>query len=84
MGAGSIDASFKSCTREAAFLNYSVVGIEPFSVSGVTVIYMDSRMRLKSPENHNRQADWDAWCPGAALGALIDTPLNPALYETPA
>jgi len=49
----------------------------------MTVIYMDSNMRLKAPKNDNQQADWDAWCPGATLGARIDTPLNPVLYETP-
>jgi len=44
-------------------------------------IYMDDAMRLKAPENDNQQADWDTWCPGAKVGALIDTPLNPVLYH---
>lgn len=49
----------------------------------MTVIYMDKDMRLKAPENDNQQADWDAWCPGARVGEVIDTPLNPVLYEGP-
>ena len=48
----------------------------------MTVIYMDSEMRLKSPENDNQQADWDTWCPGAEIGEVIDSHLNPILYES--
>lgn len=47
----------------------------------MTVIYMDKDMKLKEPSNENQQADWDTWCPGAAVGELIDTPINPVLYE---
>ena len=47
----------------------------------MTVIYMDKDMRLKAPANENQQADWDTWCPGAVVGELIDTPLNPILYK---
>ncbi len=47
----------------------------------MTVIYMDKNMRLKAPANDNQQADWDTWCPGAVVGELIDTPLNPILYQ---
>ena len=47
----------------------------------MTVIYMDSNMTLKEPENENQQNDWDTWCPGAEIGELIDTPLNPVLYH---
>ena len=47
----------------------------------MTVIYMDKDMRLKAPDNDNQQADWDTWCPGAVVGELIDTPLNPILYQ---
>ena len=46
----------------------------------MTVIYMDKDMRLKEPANENQQADWDTWCPGAVVGELINTPLNPVLY----
>ena len=47
----------------------------------MTVIYMDKDMRLKAPANENQQADWDTWCPGATVDELIDTPLNPIIYE---
>lgn len=49
--------------------------------SVMTVIYMDRDMRLKEPENHMQRADWEKWCPGAQVGAIIETPLNPLLYE---
>ena len=49
--------------------------------SVMTVIYMDRDMRLKAPDNHMQQADWEKWCPGASIGQIIDTPLNPVLYE---
>jgi len=47
----------------------------------MTVIYMDKDMQLKEPENENQQNDWDTWCPGAKVNAVIDTPLNPILYS---
>ena len=50
--------------------------------SVMTVIYMDRDMRLKAPGNHMQQADRDTWCPGAVIGGIIDTPLNPILYES--
>ncbi len=43
------------------------------------IIYMDADMRLKQPENENQQLDWDVWCPGAKVGEIIDTPLNPVI-----
>jgi len=46
----------------------------------MTVIYMDAAMRLKAPENDNQVADRDAWCPGAVVGEVIDTPINPVLW----
>jgi hypothetical protein len=45
----------------------------------MTVIYMDADMRLAAPRNANQQADRDAWCPGAKVGEVIATPLNPVL-----
>lgn len=45
----------------------------------MTMIYMDKNMRLKAPENDNQQNDWDTWCPGAVVGKVVDTPLNPVL-----
>jgi ectoine hydroxylase-related dioxygenase (phytanoyl-CoA dioxygenase family) len=47
----------------------------------MTMIYMDIDTVLKTPENHNQQADWDTWCPGATVGEIVNTPLNPVLYE---
>lgn len=47
----------------------------------MTIIYMDKDMRLKEPANENQQADWDTWCPGAKIGEVINTPINPILYE---
>ena len=52
--------------------------------SVMTVIYMDRDMRLKAPDNHMQQQDWDKWCPGARIGEVIDTPYNPLLYESDA
>ena len=47
----------------------------------MTVIYMDKDMVLKNPENKNQINDWNTWCPGARVGEVIDTPLNPVLYQ---
>lgn len=47
----------------------------------MTVIYMDRDMVLKRPENESQLNDWNTWCPGAEVGAVIDTPLNPVLYS---
>jgi ectoine hydroxylase-related dioxygenase (phytanoyl-CoA dioxygenase family) len=52
---------------------------QPRSV--MTVIYMDRDMRLKAPENHMQQQDWEKWCAGAVPGEIIDTPSNPVLFE---
>jgi ectoine hydroxylase-related dioxygenase (phytanoyl-CoA dioxygenase family) len=46
----------------------------------MTIIYMDKDMVLKNPENKNQINDWNTWCPGAQVGAVIDTPLNPVIY----
>ena len=47
----------------------------------MTIIYMDKDMRLRQPENANQQNDWDTWCPGAKVGEVIETELNPLLYQ---
>ena len=52
---------------------------QPRSV--MTVIYMDRDMRLSEPTNDNQVNDWNTWLPGAMVGARIDTPLNPILWE---
>lgn len=47
----------------------------------MTVIYMDKNMKLKNPENKNQINDWNTWCPGAEIGEIINTPLNPIIYQ---
>ena len=47
----------------------------------MTAIYMDRDMILKQPENDNQRHDWETWCPGARVGEIVDTPLNPVLYS---
>ena len=46
----------------------------------MTVIYMDKNMKLKKPSNPGQQNDWETWCPGATIGEIINTELNPVLY----
>jgi len=46
----------------------------------MTIIYMDREMRLKQPENKNQITDWNTWCPGAVVGEVINSPINPVLY----
>lgn len=45
----------------------------------MTVIYMDKNMTLKEPENEGQINDWQTWCPGAKVGEIVNTPLNPIL-----
>ena len=47
----------------------------------MTIIYMDKDMELKQPENENQVNDWNAWCPGAKVGKVIETPMNPLLFS---
>lgn len=47
----------------------------------MTIIYMDRDMRLAQPANRHQESDWNNWCPGARVGEIIDTPLNPVLYS---
>lgn len=47
----------------------------------MTIIYMDKDMILKNPENKNQIHDWNTWCPGAKVGEIINTPINPILYS---
>lgn len=46
----------------------------------MTIIYMDKSMKLKQPSNNGQQNDWETWCPGARIGKVIDTHLNPVLF----
>lgn len=47
----------------------------------MTVIYMDRDMILKKPENDNQVNDWNTWCPGAVVGEIINSPINPVLFQ---
>ncbi len=46
----------------------------------MTVIFMDKDMILKQPENDAQIKDWNTWCPGAEVGEVINSPINPVLY----
>ena len=47
----------------------------------MTIIYMDKNMKLKQPENKNQINDWNTWCPGARVGEVINSHINPILYQ---
>lgn len=47
----------------------------------MTIIYMDRDMILKNPENKNQVLDWNTWCPGAEIGKVINSPINPVLFQ---
>lgn len=47
----------------------------------MTMIYVDSEMRLAEPRDGFQRHDRETWCPGVQVGRVIDSPLNPVLYE---
>ncbi len=47
----------------------------------MTVIYMDENIRLTAPKNKDQVNDTERWCPGVAVGHVIDSPLNPVLFS---
>jgi ectoine hydroxylase-related dioxygenase (phytanoyl-CoA dioxygenase family) len=47
----------------------------------MTIIYMDSAMRLADPKNKQQKGDWEMWCNSAKIGEVIDTPTNPVIYS---
>lgn len=47
----------------------------------MTIIFMDKDMKLKAPENKNQINDWNTWCPGATVGEVINSPINPIIYQ---
>lgn len=47
----------------------------------MTVIYMDKDTLLKAPENDNQVNDWNTWCPGAKVGEVINSPINPVMFS---
>ncbi|NDL56166.1 phytanoyl-CoA dioxygenase family protein [Phytoactinopolyspora mesophila] len=54
------------------------VGTEPRRV--MTVIYMDADIRVAPLARPEQQNDLDKLMPGAVVGEVPDTPLNPVLY----
>jgi ectoine hydroxylase-related dioxygenase (phytanoyl-CoA dioxygenase family) len=58
--------------------------LSPHPRAVMTMIYMDEHMRLSAPTNHNQQRDLEQWCPGAQLGEVIATPINPVVYTASA
>jgi len=53
----------------------------PYAREVMTIIYMDKDMRLAEPKNEAQVNDWNGWCPGAKIGEIIDSPLNPIIYS---
>ncbi len=47
----------------------------------MTIIYMEDGIRLATPQNNNQIADWETWMPGAQIGEVVATELNPVLYR---
>jgi ectoine hydroxylase-related dioxygenase (phytanoyl-CoA dioxygenase family) len=47
----------------------------------MTIIYFEDGLRVAEPKNKNQAKDLQDWLPGASVGNLIDTPLNPVLYR---
>lgn len=48
----------------------------------MTVIYMEEDIKLQKPKNKNQQQDWDTWCPGAKVGEVVNTPINPVIWSS--
>lgn len=48
----------------------------------MTIIYMDEDMRLIEPRTKAHQNDHATWCPGAQVGEVIASPLNPVLWSS--
>ena len=46
----------------------------------MTVIYMDAEIRVTQPANAAQIRDLE-WMPGAGIGQVPDTPLNPVLFD---
>ncbi len=47
----------------------------------MTIIYIEDGIRLAQPKNDNQIADWETWMPGAKIGEVVATELNPVLYR---
>jgi hypothetical protein len=47
----------------------------------MTVIYMEDGMRLIEPKTKHHHSDHANWMPGAKVGEIVASPLNPVLYR---
>ena len=47
----------------------------------ITVIYFDKDATVAEPKNKNQLNDLNTWLPGATIGRVADTKLNPVLFE---
>lgn len=47
----------------------------------MTVIYMEDGIRVAEPKNSSQQRDLEVWMPGAQVGEVVATELNPVLYR---
>lgn len=47
----------------------------------MTVIYMDKEMTLMEPKTRSHESDRKNWCPEVKVGSIINSHLNPILYE---
>lgn len=47
----------------------------------MTIIYMEDGMVVGEPQNQAQHRDWERWLPGAKLGEMINTPLNPVIWN---
>ena len=47
----------------------------------MTIVFIDSKMKLKKPENINQESDKKNWCPGIKIGDIIMSEKNPIIYE---
>ncbi len=48
----------------------------------MTIIYMDENMRLTEPVNKYQQDDRKSYCPGIALGEIINSAMNPVTWSS--
>jgi ectoine hydroxylase-related dioxygenase (phytanoyl-CoA dioxygenase family) len=47
----------------------------------MTIIYMDSEMKVAEPRNGAQKNDLKTWLPGCVPGGPCNSPLNPVLYQ---
>ena len=47
----------------------------------MTIIYMEDGIKLIAPKYKNHENDWASWMPGARVGEVVASPLNPVIYS---